>query len=137
MVLTRLRIGYGARWPDRLGVHIRVVRSPTFADVHATRLIVDCAHALAPKLSVVVRTHSESDRDAFRGMGGVVQRVMGELELAVQMTRHALTRFGVGMLEAEAVAQGLRGRNGRPWAGTRSTFTRASERREPPTESPG
>ena len=102
------------------------------ADGHASRLIVDRAHELAPRVSIVVRTHSESDRDAFWEMGSVVQPVMGELEVAVQMTRYALTRFGVSMLEAEAVAQGLRGRSGRPWARPRSTFTRGPDRREPP-----
>jgi CPA2 family monovalent cation:H+ antiporter-2 len=106
------------------------------ADGHAARLIVDRAHEMAPRVSVVVRTHSESDRDTFWEMGGVVQPVMGELEVAVQMTRYALTRFGVSMLEAEAVAQGLRGRNGRPWAAPRSTFTRSPGRRDPPGRRP-
>jgi CPA2 family monovalent cation:H+ antiporter-2 len=80
------------------------------ADSHASRLIVDRAHELASRVSVVVRTHSAGDLGAFHDMEGSVQPVMGEVEVAVQMTRYALTRFGVSMLEAEAVAQGLRGR---------------------------
>jgi hypothetical protein len=43
-------------------------------------------------------------------MGGKVQAVHGERELAVQMARYALRRFGVSATEAEAIAQGLRGR---------------------------
>jgi CPA2 family monovalent cation:H+ antiporter-2 len=81
-------------------------------DGHAARLIVDRARDLAPRVSVVVRTHSEHERDVFQGMGDT-QAVLGELEVAVQMTRYALTRFGVSMREAEAIAQGLRGRGGR------------------------
>ena len=97
------------------------------ADAHAARLIVDRARELAPRVSVVVRTHSEHDRDVFREMGSDgIQPVLGELEVAVQMTRYALTRFGVSMHEAEAVAQGLRGRGGRPLQSPGSTVIRQS-----------
>jgi CPA2 family monovalent cation:H+ antiporter-2 len=81
-------------------------------DGHAARLVVDRARELAPRVSVVVRTHSERERDVLQGMGDT-QAVLGELEVAVQMTRYALTRFGVSMREAEAIAQGLRGRGDR------------------------
>jgi CPA2 family monovalent cation:H+ antiporter-2 len=91
-------------------------------DEHATRLIVERARQLAPRIAVVVRTHNEHERDLFLAMGGEMQPVLGELEVAVQMTRSALTRLGVGIREAEAVAQGLRGP--RPWSPPRSTFTR-------------
>ncbi len=33
----------------------------------------------------------------------------------VQMTRYTLRRFGVSSIEAEAIAEGLRDRRGRPW----------------------
>jgi hypothetical protein len=46
----------------------------------------------------------------LRALGGKVQAVHGERELAVQMARYALRRFGVSGTEAEAIAQGLRGR---------------------------
>jgi hypothetical protein len=55
-----------------------------------------------------------------------MQPVLGELEVAVQMTRSALTRLGVGIREAEAVAQGLRGP--RPGTPPRSTFPRGPGR---------
>ncbi|MBX3030863.1 MAG: cation:proton antiporter [Chloroflexi bacterium] len=96
------------------------------SDAHAARLIVDRARQVAPRVPVVVRTHSEHERDVFVGMGGDTQAVLGELEVAVQMTRYVLTRFGVSMREAEAIAQGLRGRSGRPYAMARSTFTRST-----------
>ena len=93
-------------------------------DEHATRLIVDRARELAPRLPMVVRTHNEHERDVFIDMGGDIQAVLAELEVAVQMTRYVLTRLGVSMREAEAVAQGLRGPQRRSWGLTRSTFTR-------------
>jgi CPA2 family monovalent cation:H+ antiporter-2 len=92
------------------------------SDGHAAGLIVDRARDLAPRVAIVVRTHSEHERDVFQDMGSDIQAVLGEMEVAVQMARYALTRFGVSMREAEAVAQGLRGRGGRPLP--RSTFTR-------------
>ncbi len=98
------------------------------SDSHAARLIVDRARQLVPRASVVVRTHSEHERDQLVAMGGDIQAVLGELEVAVQVTRYALTRFGVSMREAEAIAQGLRGRGGRPWAPAGSTFTRSPSR---------
>ncbi len=120
--------------PELLG-HARLsaarVLIVAMSDGHAARLIVDRAHELAPRVSVVVRTHDEVARDAFQEMGAGVWPVMGELEVAVQMTRTVLTRFGVSMLEAEAVAQGLRGRSHRPYDPPRSTYTSGPEPRRP------
>lgn len=93
-------------------------------DEHATRLIVQRARELMPRIPLVVRTHNEQERDLFMDMGGDIQAVLGELEVGVQMTRYALTRLGVSMHEAEAVAQGLRGPTRRIWTPPRSTFTR-------------
>jgi CPA2 family monovalent cation:H+ antiporter-2 len=110
--------------PDLLTLaHITEARMLIVAirDEHSTRLIVERARELAPRIAVVVRTHNESERDLFLAMGGEMQPVLGELEVAVQMTRYVLTRFGVSMREAEAVAQGLRGPARRTWG---STFTR-------------
>lgn len=95
------------------------------SDGHAAGLIVDRARSMAPRVAVVVRTHSEHERDVFVAHGGDIQPVLGELEVAVQMTRYALTRFGVSMREAEAIAQGVRGRGGRPYTPPRSIFTRS------------
>lgn len=113
--------------PDLLA-HARITEARllivAIRDEHATRLIVERARELAPRIPVVVRTHNEQERDAFVAMGGDIQAILGELEVAVQMTRYVLTRFGVSMREAEAVAQGLRGPVRRSWTAPRSTFTR-------------
>jgi CPA2 family monovalent cation:H+ antiporter-2 len=82
----------------------------TVSDPHETRLIVEQAQAAHPGIDVVARTHSDSEAAHLRSLGAKVQVVHGERELAVQMARYALRRFGVSATEAEAVAQGLRGR---------------------------
>ena len=80
------------------------------SDPNETRLIVERAQSLHPGMDFVVRTHSDTEAAHLRTMGGKVQAVHGERELAVQMARYALRRFGVSATEAEAIAQGLRGR---------------------------
>ena len=89
--------------------HARLVIVAT-SDPNETRLIVERAQSLHPGMDFVVRTHSDTEAAHLRTMGGKVQAVHGERELAVQMARYALRRFGVSATEAEAIAQGLRGR---------------------------
>jgi monovalent cation:H+ antiporter-2, CPA2 family len=89
--------------------HARLIVVAT-SDPHETRLIVERAHTLHPGVDIVVRTHSDAEAAHLRALGGKVQAVHGERELAVQMARYALRRFGVSATEAEAIAQGLRGR---------------------------
>jgi CPA2 family monovalent cation:H+ antiporter-2 len=43
---------------------------------------------------------------------GVHAAVLGELELALEMTRHALRRFGVSAVETQAIVQRRRERAG-------------------------
>jgi CPA2 family monovalent cation:H+ antiporter-2 len=80
------------------------------SDAHDTRLIVERVREANPSVDVVARTHSDIEAAHLRALGGKVQAVHGERELAVQMARYALRRFGVSATEAEAIAQGLRGR---------------------------
>jgi CPA2 family monovalent cation:H+ antiporter-2 len=78
-------------------------------DPIATRQIVDYARQRNPDLDIVARTHSTAEA-GFLLQRGVSEVVHGELELALEMTRHTLRRFGVGALEALALVQGLRER---------------------------
>ena len=88
------------------------------SDPHAARLVVDGAREHAPKVPLVVRTHSGTEALHLRAMGSGVQAVHAEREVAIQMTRFSLRRFGVSGQEVEAIAQGLReGRGGEPGAG--------------------
>ena len=82
------------------------------ADMHASRLIAERAQQANPRVALVVRTHSDAHASGVVGLGRNVQAVHSERELAVQMARYALRRFGVSTAEAEAIAQGLRGRTG-------------------------
>ena len=89
--------------------HARLVIVTT-SDPNEGHLIVERAHARHPGLDFVVRTHSDTEAARLRALGSKVQVVHGERELGVQMARYALRRFGVSATEAEAIAQGLRGR---------------------------
>jgi K+:H+ antiporter len=95
---------------DMAGIeHARLVVVAT-SDPHETRLIVERVRERNATVDVVVRTHSDAEAAHLRSLGGKVQAVHGERELAVQMARYALRRFGISATEAEAIAQGLRGR---------------------------
>jgi K+:H+ antiporter len=83
-------------------------------DPVATRLIVDRARALNPQIEVIARTHSGREAERLRGIAPTVQAVYGERELAVQMLRYALRRYGLSTSEAELIAQGARRRAGPP-----------------------
>jgi len=88
--------------PGRARVLIVALPDPV-----ATRQIVDYARERYPRLDVVVRTHSEAER-RFLVARGVNEVVLGEWELALEITRHALQRFGVGTLETQEVISRLR-----------------------------
>jgi K+:H+ antiporter len=87
------------------------------SEANETRLIVDRVRELAPGVDLVVRTHSDIEAARLRILSPRIQAVHGERELAVQMSRYALRRFGVSATEAESIAQGLRGRPSAPAAG--------------------
>jgi CPA2 family monovalent cation:H+ antiporter-2 len=76
-------------------------------DALSTRVIVDYARELNPELDIVARTHTADERE-FLIEKGVTEAVVGELELALEMTRFTLHRFGVSTLEAQAFLQRLR-----------------------------
>jgi CPA2 family monovalent cation:H+ antiporter-2 len=98
--------------PDVLRMaHIETARLVIVAtsDPSETRLIVERANSLHPGVDFVVRTHSDTEAARLRAVSPKIQAIHGERELAVQMARYALRRFGVSATEAEAIAQGLRG----------------------------
>lgn len=87
---------------DRARVLIIAVPDPISA-----RLIVEQARVINSRLAIVVRTHSEAERERLAAMG-VNEAVVGEMELALEMTRFTMRRFGVGGTETQALLQGLR-----------------------------
>jgi CPA2 family monovalent cation:H+ antiporter-2 len=94
-------------------VHVERARVLVIAsrDPHETRLIVEHARKIRPDIDLIVRTHSDAEAAFLRSVGTKVQVIHGEREVAVQMARYALRRFGVSAVEAEAIAQGLRDRS--------------------------
>ena len=87
------------------GARLLVVAAP---DAYQARRVVELARALRPEIAVVVRTHSDAERRRWL-RHGVPMAVMGERELALGMTRHALRTLGVEAGEADAVVQAVQG----------------------------
>lgn len=79
----------------------------TLEDPLATRQIVEHARREAPELEIVARVQTEAERHHLSRLGHA-EGVLAEQELAVEMARHVLQRFGIGQLEAQAVALDLR-----------------------------
>jgi CPA2 family monovalent cation:H+ antiporter-2 len=80
-----------------------------FDDPPATRMVVDEARRLSPRIAIVARAHGRDEWLHLREHG-VDDVVLGELELATEMVRFTLHRFGVGGAELNAAIQGLRRR---------------------------
>jgi monovalent cation:H+ antiporter-2, CPA2 family len=76
-------------------------------DALAARQIVELARMLSPRVEIIVRTHSEVEA-RFLERRGASEAVVGERELALEMARHTLRRFGVSAAETFAMIQGLR-----------------------------
>ena len=108
--------------------HARVVIVAS-SDPHLNHLIVERAKALNPSVDFVVRTGSDEETAQLRAISPKVQTVLGQRELAVQIARYSLRRFGVNAAEAEAIAQGLRGRPIAPVATPHDESTWAGLRR--------
>lgn len=90
---------------------LRRARVLVFAayDPPAAEFAVEHARRVNPRIEIVVRV--ETPEEARRLLDrGAAQTVEGERELAVQMARYTLRRFGVTSREVEAIAQGLRRR---------------------------
>jgi len=78
-------------------------------DPPAAEFAVQHAREVNPRIEIVARV--ETPEEAKRLLDrGASQTVEGERELAVQMARYTLRRFGVTRQEVEAIAQGLRRR---------------------------
>jgi monovalent cation:H+ antiporter-2, CPA2 family len=81
-----------------------VIASP---DGFQARRILEIARDKNPHVSIVVRTHSSTEL-AFLIRQGVDRAVMGELELALEMTDYALRSLGVSEERSKLVTQWLR-----------------------------
>lgn len=73
------------------------------------RRIVGLARQINPRLDVIVRTHSARESSALE-LAGAGESVFAEWEVALELTRRALYRFGLSSREALTAVQRLRSR---------------------------
>jgi CPA2 family monovalent cation:H+ antiporter-2 len=94
---------------DRVPLDRATVLVVAIPDPISTRYVVDAVRREHPRLPIVARTHSQSERAVLRQLGATVV-VVGEVELALEMTRFTLRQFGVSGPELISLIEGLRRR---------------------------
>ena len=94
---------------DRAPIERATVLVVAVPDPVTTRFVVDTVRRQHPRLPIVARTHSQSERSVLRQLGATVV-VVGEVELALEMTRFTLRQFGVSGPELISLIDGLRRR---------------------------
>ena len=90
------------------GARLLVIATP---DGFHARRILELARSRNPHIAIVVRTHSASELE-YLTRQGVDRAVMGELELALEMTEYALRSLGVPEERCRLVTQWLRTQGG-------------------------
>jgi CPA2 family monovalent cation:H+ antiporter-2 len=78
-------------------------------DPQISRRIVQFARRANERIGIVARAHSKEAADYLRA-AGANEVVLGEEELAIEMTGYALHRLGVSPQEIALIARGLRSR---------------------------
>ena len=79
----------------------------TFPDPIATKLAVENARRINPRLDVVARIHGDEDAEVLRKLG-VAELVRPELEAGLEIIRHTLHRFGLTTQEILYIVNTLR-----------------------------
>jgi len=78
-------------------------------DPQTSRRVIEVARRANERIGVVARAHSREAADYLR-KAGANEVVLGEEELAIEMTGYALHRLGVSPQEIALIARGLRSR---------------------------
>jgi CPA2 family monovalent cation:H+ antiporter-2 len=78
-------------------------------DPQTSRRVVDFARRANERIGIVARAHTREAAD-FLKKAGANEVVLGEEELAIEMTGYALHRLGVSPQEIGLIARGLRAR---------------------------
>jgi CPA2 family monovalent cation:H+ antiporter-2 len=99
---------------EHAGVAQASVVVVTVADPPVTRHIVEEARRRNPRVDIVARAQSETEWTYLREHH-VDDVVLGEREVAAEMARYTLHRFGVVGAELQAVVQGVRQREAETW----------------------
>lgn len=103
---------------ERAGLSRATLLVAAIPDPIAIRRIIDIARAANPTIDIVARTHSLEEREELERRGAS-EAVVGEVELALEMSRHSLLCFGASIEEAEHIVARLRARPERGGHGTR------------------
>jgi voltage-gated potassium channel Kch len=94
---------------ERAGLDAARVLVVCLPERMSVRRVVDYARRIHPRLEIVARTHSERERlDLLRA--GVDEAVLGELELGLELGRHALRSAGVDAAATQACVDARRRR---------------------------
>jgi CPA2 family monovalent cation:H+ antiporter-2 len=94
---------------DRMDLDDCRVLVVAIPDPFATRLLVERARSLYPDLDVIARALNEEEASRLRG-AGAGDAVVADREVALEMVRHSLHRFGVDQRQALAIVQRMRQR---------------------------
>jgi monovalent cation:H+ antiporter-2, CPA2 family len=78
-------------------------------DPQTSRRVVEYARQTNERIGIVARAHTRDAAD-FLKKAGANEVVLGEEELAIEMTGYALHRLGVSPQEIALIARGLRAR---------------------------
>jgi CPA2 family monovalent cation:H+ antiporter-2 len=92
---------------DAMGLDDCRVLVAAISDPFATRLLVERARQLYPDLDIITRAGSEEEAQRLRG-SGAGDAVVADREVALEMIRHSLHRFGVDQRQALAIVQRMR-----------------------------
>jgi monovalent cation:H+ antiporter-2, CPA2 family len=92
---------------ERAGVAEAKILVVGVPDSLVTRQVIEHARRLNERIEIVARTHSQQE-SIHLSRRGVDEAVYAEMELALELTRFTLHRFGVGTLDTQAILQRLR-----------------------------
>jgi len=94
---------------DKMDLEDARVLVIALADPFGARLLTELARARNPFLQIVTRAHSPAEADALR-RSGASEAVVDEDEVALELVRASLQRFGMSAQEVAAIVQRQRGR---------------------------
>jgi CPA2 family monovalent cation:H+ antiporter-2 len=77
------------------------------SDPFAARRLVERARAMYPDLDIIARAANEIEASKLRD-AGAADAIVPEGEVALELVRHSLHRFGVDQRQALAVVQRMR-----------------------------
>jgi len=94
---------------DRAHLERAILLVVALRDPHTSRRVVEYARRTNERIGIVARAHTRDAAEYLR-KAGANEVVIGEEELAIEMTGYALHRLGVSPQEIALIARGLRAR---------------------------